>query len=60
MISPVQMAIAVMSYLGKHSHMFGHPDEVVQKHRVGNRHETRAHEKVRRRIRKASQRRNRG
>ncbi len=62
MISPGAIAIAVASFLwGNHGHLksYGQSDPGEALDRIAGRHETRAHEKTRRRMRKASQRYNR-
>ncbi len=62
MISPISLLVAIQSYLGfnnQHLLSYGHsdPDEGIP--RIAGRHMTRRLEKSRRRMRKASQRRNR-
>ncbi len=62
MISPIALLLAVTGYLAKnnqHLLSYGHSDPEEGISRIAGRHMTRAHEKSRRRMRKASQRRNR-
>ena len=60
MISPVSLLTAIQTYLATNNKSllsYGHSDEGIP--RIAGRHMTRAREKSRHRMRKASQRRNR-